>query len=189
MKFNLQFCYNVLSCRLGFNEPKWNRHPPSRTTLRYENCIIAINIRLPEEQVTWKTVMSRKSWMTHTWPHVYKTTMLWLVLLPFLTSLLDANKTKSVEFDVTAAAVLSSSNVWCVLSRFSCIWLFVTLWIKGLPGSSVRRILQAGLLEWVAIPSSRGSSWPRDGAHITCGSCPAGRFFTAEPPGKPKGGV
>ena len=27
------------------------------------------------------------------------------------------------------------------------------------PGSSVRRILQAGTLEWVAIPFSRGSSW------------------------------
>ena len=31
------------------------------------------------------------------------------------------------------------------------------------PGSSVRRILQAGTLEWVAMPSSRGSSQPRGG--------------------------
>ena len=30
------------------------------------------------------------------------------------------------------------------------------------PGSSVHGILQARILEWVAIPSSRGSSWPRD---------------------------
>ena len=30
------------------------------------------------------------------------------------------------------------------------------------PGSSVRGILQARLLEWVAISYSRGSSWPRD---------------------------
>ena len=30
---------------------------------------------------------------------------------PLLTSLLDANKTKSVEFDITEAAMLSSSNV------------------------------------------------------------------------------
>jgi len=28
----------------------------------------------------------------------------------------------------------------------------------GLPGSSVRGILQARILEWVAIPFSRGSS-------------------------------
>ena len=29
------------------------------------------------------------------------------------------------------------------------------------PGSSVHGILQAGILDWVAMPSSRGSSWPR----------------------------
>ena len=30
------------------------------------------------------------------------------------------------------------------------------------PGSPVHGILQARILEWVAIPFSRGSSWPRD---------------------------
>ena len=30
------------------------------------------------------------------------------------------------------------------------------------PGSSVHGILQAGILEWVAIPFSRGSSQPQD---------------------------
>ena len=33
------------------------------------------------------------------------------------------------------------------------------------PGSSVHGILQAGILEWVAITSSRGSSPPRDQTH------------------------
>ena len=32
----------------------------------------------------------------------------------------------------------------------------------SLPGSSVRDILQARVLEWVTVPFSRGSSWPRD---------------------------
>ena len=36
------------------------------------------------------------------------------------------------------------------------------------PGSSVHGILQARILEWVAMPSSRGSSPPRDGTHISC---------------------
>ena len=36
-------------------------------------------------------------------------------------------------------------------------------------------ILQARILEWVAIPFSRGSSWPRSWTHV---SCIAGRFFT-----------
>ena len=36
------------------------------------------------------------------------------------------------------------------------------------PCSSVRRILQARILEWVAMPSSRGSSWPRDQTYSSC---------------------
>ena len=44
-----------------------------------------------------------------------------------------------------------------------------------LPGSSVHGILQARRLEWVAIPFSRGSSWPRGWTPV---SCIAGRFFT-----------
>ena len=43
------------------------------------------------------------------------------------------------------------------------------------PGSSVPEILQARILEWVAIPFFRGSSWPRDQTQV---SCIAGGFFT-----------
>ena len=38
----------------------------------------------------------------------------------------------------------------------------MTPWTCSPPGSSVQGILQARILEWVAIPFSRGSSWPRD---------------------------
>ena len=39
------------------------------------------------------------------------------------------------------------------------------------PDSSVRGILQARILEWTAMPSSRGSSWPRVWTSISCVSC------------------
>ena len=42
------------------------------------------------------------------------------------------------------------------------------------PGSSVHGILQARILEWIAMPSSRGSSQPRNQTRV---SCAAGRFF------------
>ena len=45
----------------------------------------------------------------------------------------------------------------------------------SVPGFSVHGILQARILEWLAIPSSRGSSQPRDQAQV---SCTAGGFFT-----------
>ena len=47
-----------------------------------------------------------------------------------------------------------------------------------LSGSSVHGIFQAGILEWVAISFSRGSSPPRDQTHISCVSCIANWFFT-----------
>ena len=56
----------------------------------------------------------------------------------------------------------------------------------SLLGSSVYGILSARILEWAAMPSSRGSSWPRDQTHTSCSSCIAGSFFTDEPLGKPQ---
>ena len=38
----------------------------------------------------------------------------------------------------------------------------------SLPGSSVHGILKARILEWVAIPFSRGSSRPRDQTPVFC---------------------
>ena len=39
------------------------------------------------------------------------------------------------------------------------------------PGSSVHRILQARILEWVAMPSSSRSSRPRDRTPVSCIFC------------------
>ena len=38
------------------------------------------------------------------------------------------------------------------------------------PGSSVHQILQVRIPEWVAMPFSRGSFWPRDQTHVSCAS-------------------
>ena len=68
----------------------------------------------------------------------------------------------------------------CVLSCFSPVWLFVTLWTAACqafcPWDSPGK--NTGL---VAISFSRGSSWPRDWTQV---SCTAGGFFTAKPPGR-----
>ena len=90
---------------------------------------------------------------------------------------------------------ISSLTVTCLIACV-CVCVCVCVWAKSAqscptscdpvdctwPGSSVHEVLQARILEWVAISSSRGSSWRRDGTHV---SCIAGRFFTTEPPGKP----
>ena len=63
------------------------------------------------------------------------------------------------------------------------VWLFDAM-NYSLPVSSVHGILQARILEWGAIHSSRGSSWPRDQTHISCVSCITSRFFTTVLSGK-----
>ena len=79
------------------------------------------------------------------------------------------------------------------IDHMYCMWakslqLYPTLcnpMDHSLPGSPVEGILQERILEWVDMPSSRASSWPRDS---TCASCllhwQAGSLLPA-PPGKP----
>ena len=75
------------------------------------------------------------------------------------------------------ASVRQNEEVICVVvvESLSHIWLFEMPMDCSLPGSSVQGILQARILEWVAISSSRGSSWPRDWTWV---SCIADGFFT-----------
>ena len=64
----------------------------------------------------------------------------------------------------------------CCASSLSHVRLSVTPWMDcSPPGPSVHRSLQARILEWVAMASSRGSSQPRDQTQV---SCIAGGFFT-----------
>ena len=55
----------------------------------------------------------------------------------------------------------------CVLSHF----ILCDPVDCSLPGSPVLGILQARILEWVVMPSSRGSSQPRDQTHISHITC------------------
>ena len=49
-----------------------------------------------------------------------------------------------------------------VLSHFSRVWLFVTLLTVALQAPLSMGIFQASILEWVAMPSFKGSPGPRD---------------------------
>ena len=84
----------------------------------------------------------------------------------------QGNTTQSV----TSIQLFPGFCYWCGVfhSGGACVlspgWLFATWWSR-LPGSSSRGIVQARILEWVAISSSRGSSWPRDWRCISFVSC------------------
>ena len=51
-------------------------------------------------------------------------------------------------------------------SSLSCVWLFAIPWACQAPLST--GILQARILEWVAISFSRGSFWPRNPGLLHC---------------------
>ena len=53
------------------------------------------------------------------------------------------------------------------------------------PGASVHGILQARILEWVAMPSSRGSSRPRNQTLSLMSPALAGEYFTTSATWKP----
>ena len=76
---------------------------------------------------------------------------------------------------------------WLWGKNMQAAQIFASPWTVALPGSfSVHGLFQARILEWVAISFYRGSSCPRDQTRVSCASCIAGRFFTAEPLGKPQ---
>ena len=72
------------------------------------------------------------------------------------------------------------------IQLYVCVYTYMTEWLSTCqsclcnpmdcspPGASVHGILQASVLEWIAIPFSRGSSQLRDWTWV---SCAAGRFF------------
>ena len=80
-----------------------------------------------------------------------------LLLLLFLISVsLLLNTLCTYIFLVIRKFKFSISLCVCVSQSLSCVRLFVTLWtVCSPPGSSVRGILQARMLEWVAISFSR----------------------------------
>ena len=73
----------------------------------------------------------------------------------------------------------------CMLNHFIRVWLCNSVECS-LSSSSVHWILQARILEWAAMPFSRGSSWPSDWTQPLMSPALAGGFFTTSATGKPR---
>ena len=66
---------------------------------------------------------------------------------------------------------LGVSRVVCVLHRFSHVQFFATLWTIARQSPLSMRFSRQDAMRRVAMPSSRGSSRPRDATHIPYVSC------------------
>ena len=94
------------------------------------------------------------------------------------------------SFQVLTIAIKVAINIHLQVLVWTCV--FVACMLKSLqlcpalydpldcnpPGSSVHGILQARILEWVTMPSSSGSFWPRDQTAFLKSPALAGNFFT-----------
>ena len=90
----------------------------------------------------------------------------------------DAQPSCLLHSCLSSLALSLPSSLWaCTKSFQSCLTLCDPMYCSP-PGSSVHGILQAIMLEWIAMPFSRGSSQPRDWSCVSFVSCIAGRFFT-----------
>ena len=68
-------------------------------------------------------------------------------------------------------SIQPSDSVICMfvcVHALSHVQLFATPWTVAHQAPSVHGILQARVLEWVAMPSSRESSQPRDQTRVSC---------------------
>ena len=79
---------------------------------------------------------------------------------------------KLVPLSLFSCSVSLSANGTCVCAKLlqSCSTLCDPR-DYSLSGSTVHGILQARIMEWVAVPSSRGSSQPRDRTWVSYMSC------------------
>ena len=90
---------------------------------------------------------------------------------------------KKIKLLVYSSFVHTSSELaW----KWKCYWSVMSDSCNPMgcspPGSSVHGIIQARILEWVAISSSRRSFRPRDGTQVSCMQADS---VPSEPPGKP----
>ena len=104
--------------------------------------------------------------------------LLWCILLLSLFLYKWGNWDPGRLNDLTNVTQLVSAEEKKIVQSCPTLWNPMDC---SLPGSSIHGILQTRILEWVAMPSSKGSSQPRT---LTQVSCIAGRFFTPELPGK-----
>ena len=110
-----------------------------------------------------------------TWKALFSERFLWvLVILSWMYMCIHTHTHTHTHIPLPNAP----QNLACAMLYLitqSCLTLRNAKLDCSPPGFSIRGILQARVLKWVAIPFSRESSQPRDWIQV---SCLAGRFFT-----------
>ena len=96
-----------------------------------------------------------------------------------------------IQCSIISNLLSTATKLFSALLTFSDLWIYPSVCVQECihaksfqscpslcspPGSSVHGILQGSILEWIAMPSSRWFSQPRDQTRITYASC-IGRWW------------
>ena len=133
----------------------------------------------------WGKQSSGLCWNHYPYKPIFLCLATWIDLLwshQFFFSKTDClSKLIYVNFQLCLSFIPRVLCVYVLVSQ-SCLTLCDSMDCSP-PGSSVHGILQARILEWVAIPFSRGSSWPMDWTQVFC---TARDSLLPEPQGSPQ---
>ena len=133
--------------------------------------LLVIYIRIAESYgyfafSIWGIVNCFTDWQLHyRHPH-------WLYIRISFSPHLISTHTLPFLFSSSSSITIPRIMWWCALMALTWISLITVLvaymsdslqpHLCSPPGSSIHEILQARMLEWVTIPFSKGSYWPRD---------------------------
>ena len=117
-----------------------------------------------KSELSWITYLASVSGI-HGWQSVSFMGTGWCHFI----GLLEGPESRVMMLGDIGMIALSPCHIHCMHAQ-SCLALCDPMDCNP-PGSSVHGILQARILEWVAMPSSRGSSQPKDRIHISSVTC------------------
>ena len=116
------------------------------------------------------SVSTSSPWLTKFLTHCQSNNP-WKTFLPFTANILGSR-----YLDILGQMISLRNIMLCAKSLQSCL-TYCNPMDRSSQGSSLHGILQARILEWVAMPSSWGSSQPRNCICISCLLALAGGFF------------
>ena len=114
---------------------------------------------------SWRSLLSSSATWAGTQPINVAENIHLKLTIGWISSCYLASSKREKQNKIRQLTKTSSSSTflyrWVHAKSLQCLTLCSPM-DNSLPGSSVHGILRARILEWAAVPSSRGSSWPRD---------------------------
>ena len=161
----LQYCYQFLSSHSWL----WNLQFPFTTANKGETLLLAFCIVSGQRHFLQIWISPNQKKEEESQLAGMQSTRRLMHMLRSTPRICPAN-TQRRKHMLVLGEMYQAKVLMCCLATQSCLTHWNSMDCSRQALLSME-IFQAGILEWVAISSSRGSSWHRDRTHIFCISC------------------